>query len=131
MGGELWACPVHLRSATNVRRPEAGAEVAKVLWIVEVRIPATPMEPWVRVADWRVVDAPRVVRIRCVERQRWAAEDSFTCPKDCLGWAEVQVMDLAAVRTLVALAWGAPGFLYELSVTLEWAEVWLLAWVGG
>ena len=40
-------------------------------------------------------------------------------------------MDLEAVRMLVALAWVAAGFLYELGVTLEWAEVWLLARLGG
>jgi len=33
--------------------------------------------------------------------------------------------------SLVALAWVAAGFLYELGVTLEWAEVQLLARLGG
>ena len=40
-------------------------------------------------------------------------------------------MGLEAVRTLVALGWVAAGFLYELGVTLEWAEVWVLARLGG
>src|SRR3712207_7507269 len=52
----------------------------------------------------------------------WAAEDSFKFTKDCLGWEEVQV-----IRPLVALGWVAAGFLYELGVTREWAEVWVLA----
>ena len=51
--------------------------------------------------------------------------------KECLGWEDVQVLDLSGVRTLVALAWVAAGFLYELGVPLEWAEVWLLARLGG
>jgi hypothetical protein len=38
---------------------------------------------------------------------------------------------LQGIRTLVALSWIAAGFLYELGVTLEWAEVVLLARLGG
>ena len=128
---EIWACPVRLRYATNVRRAEAGVEVDKALWLVEVRISDTTMEPWLLLTDWPVVDEPSAVRIFCMYRQRWAAEDSFKFTKDCLGWEEVQVMDLEAVRTLVALGWVAAGFLYELGVTLEWAEVWVLARLGG
>ncbi len=128
---ELWACPVRLRYATNVRRSEPGVEVAKALWLVEVRIPETTMEPWLLLTDWSVVDEPSAVRIFCMSRQRWAAEDSFKFTKECLGWEEVQVMDLEAIRTLVALGWVAAGFLYELGVTLEWAEVWVLARLGG
>jgi hypothetical protein len=44
---------------------------------------------------------------------------------------EVQVLDLEAIRALVALAWVAAGFLYDLGMTLEWAEVRLLARLGG
>ncbi len=129
--GERWACRVRLRYATTVRRPGAGQEVEQALWLVEVRVPDTPLEPWLLLTDWPVVDQPSALRIFCMYRQRWAAEDSFKFTKDCLGWEEVQVMDLEAVRTLVALAWVAAGFLYELGVTLEWAEVWLLARLGG
>jgi len=42
------------------------------------------------------------------------AEDSFTFLKTCLEWEEVQVLDWQALRTLVALAWVAAGFLYGL-----------------
>lgn len=41
------------------------------------------------------------------------------------------VLTLEAVRTLVALGWVAAGFLDELGVTLEWAEVRLLTRLGG
>ena len=41
------------------------------------------------------------------------------------------MLTLEAVRTLVALGWVAAGFLYELGVTLEWAEVRLLTRLGG
>lgn len=128
---EIAACPVRVRYATNVRRPGHGEVVEQALWLVEVRLPDTKLEPWLLLTDWPVVDAPSAVRIFRMYRQRWAAEDSFKFTKDCLGWEEVQVMDLAAVRTLVALGWVAAGFLYELGVTLEWAEVWVLARLGG
>jgi hypothetical protein len=63
-------------------------------------------------------------------RQRWAVEDSFEF-KGVLGWEEVQLLGLKGIRTLLALAWVAAGFLYELGVTLEWEEVKLLARLGG
>jgi hypothetical protein len=51
--------------------------------------------------------------------------------KKCLGWEEGQVLDLRGIRMLVALAWMAARFLYELGVTLEWEAVQLLAKLGG
>ena len=62
---------------------------------------------------------------------RWAVEDAFKFIKQSLGWEEVQLLDLEGIRTLLALAWVAAGFLYELGVTLEWEEVRLLARLGG
>ena len=114
-----------------MRRAGVGQEVEQALWLVEVRLPDTKLEPWLLVTDWSVADQASALRIFRMYRQRWAAEDSFKFTKDCLGWEEVQVMDLEAVRTLVALGWVAAGFLYELGVTLEWAEVWVLARLGG
>jgi hypothetical protein len=40
-------------------------------------------------------------------------------------------IDFEGIRTLVALAWVAAGFLYELGITLEWEEVRFLARLGG
>jgi hypothetical protein len=42
--------------------------------------------------------------------------------KDILGWEEVQLFDMTGIRTMLALGWVAAGFLYELGVTLEWAD---------
>ncbi|RLA76832.1 MAG: hypothetical protein DRG33_07505, partial [Deltaproteobacteria bacterium] len=128
---EVWACPVRLSYQTNVRREGPGERVQKELWLVEVRIPGTKLEPWLLITDWPVTDAKSAVRIFRMYRQRWAIEDSFKFTKECLGWEEVQLLDLEGVRTLVALAWVAAGFLYELGVTLEWEEVQLLARLGG
>ncbi len=82
---ELWACPVRVRYATHVRRPGAGEEVDKQRWLVDVRIPDTTLEPWLLLTDGPVVDEPNAVRNCCRYRQRWAAEDSCTFTKDCLG----------------------------------------------
>ena len=128
---ELGACALRLHYATHVRRPGAGEDSEKALWLVEVRIPGTKLEPWLLLTDWEVADEVSAQRIFRMYRQRWAAEDSFKFTKECLGWEEVQVLHLEGVRTLVALAWVAAGFLYELGVTLEWREVWLLARLGG
>lgn len=75
---------------------------------------------------------PKVaLRIFTMYRQRWSVEDSFKFLKTCLGWEEVQLLDLRGIRTLVALAWVAAGFLFDLGVTFSWAEVQLLAKLGG
>ncbi|MFL5657384.1 MAG: hypothetical protein ACJ8CB_24785 [Ktedonobacteraceae bacterium] len=41
------------------------------------------------------------------------------------------MLDLLGIRTLLAMAWVAAGFLYQMGLTLEWAEVQLLAKLGG
>jgi len=58
-------------------------------------------------------------------------EDSFKVTKDCLGWEEVQLLDLAGIRMLVVLAWVVAGFLYQLGVTLQWESVEMLTRLGG
>jgi hypothetical protein len=128
---ELWGCRLRLRYWTNVRREGEGEEVEKDLWLLEVRLPETGMEPWLLLTDWEVESKASAVRVFTMYRQRWAVEDSFKFIKECLGWEEVQLMELEAVRMMVALGWVAAGFLYDLGVTLEWAEVWVLARLGG
>jgi len=128
---ELRADPLRLAYETNVRRKGAGETVQQQLWLVEVRLPETRMEPWLLVTDWPVEDDTAALRIFRMYRQRWAVEDAFRFTKECLGWEEVRLLDLEGIRTLVAMAWIAAGFLYELGVTLEWPEVRLLARMGG
>jgi hypothetical protein len=128
---EIRACPVRLTYDGNVRREGAAEWRQKGLYLVEVRLLGTKLEPWLLITDWPVTDAESALRIFRMYRQRWAVEDSFKFTKDCLGWEDVQLLDLAAIRTLVALAWVAAGFLYELGVTLEWPEVRMLAKLGG
>jgi len=128
---EIRAGAIRLTYQTNVRREGPGEEKQRMLWLVEVRLLGTALEPWLLLTDWPVTDAESAVRIFRMYRQRWAVEDSFHFLKDILGWEEVQLLDLQGVRTLLALGWVAAGFLYELGVSLEWEEVQLLARLGG
>jgi len=128
---EICVCPLRLTYDTAVRREGEGEQVQKELWLVEVEVLRSTLKPWLLITDWPVEDAESAVRIFRMYRQRWAVEDSFKFTKEILGWEEVQLLDLQGIRTLLALAWVAAGFLYELGVTLEWEEVRLLARLGG
>jgi hypothetical protein len=128
---EIRSRPIRVRYERQVRREGPAEEVAKELWLVEVRLLGTKLEPWLLLTDHPVTDSERALRIFRMYRQRWAVEDAFKFSKETLGWEEVQLLDLAAIRTMVALAWVAAGFLYELGVTLEWPEVRMLARLGG
>ena len=128
---EIRSCPLRLSYNTQVRREGVREEVQKDIWLVEVEVPRSSLKPWLLVTDWPVEDAESAVRILRMYRQRWAVEDSFKFTKAMLGWEDVQLLDLDGIRTLLALAWVAAGFLYELGVTLEWEEVRLLARLGG
>jgi len=128
---DVRACPLRLTYDTGVRRESEGQQAEKQLWLVEVEVLNSTLEPWLLITDWPVTDAENAVRIFRMYRQRWAVEDSFKFTKDVLGWEEVQLLDLEGIRTLVALAWVAAGFLYELGITLEWEEVRFLARLGG
>jgi hypothetical protein len=128
---ELAACPLRLTYQTNVRRQGPGQQVAHDVWLVEVRVLGVDWDPWLLLTDWPVTDAASAVRIFRMYRQRWSVEDSFKFLKTCLGWEEVQLLDLQGIRTLVALGWIAAGFLFNLGVSFEWAEVQLLANLGG
>jgi hypothetical protein len=128
---EIRSCPLRLTYDTHVRREGDGQEVRQDIWLVEVEILHSTLKPWLLITDWPVEDAESAVRIFRMYRQRWAVEDSFKFTKQVLGWEDVQLLDLEGIRTLLALAWVAAGFLYELGVTLEWEEVRLLARLGG
>jgi hypothetical protein len=128
---EIWVVPIRLSYATNVRRVGPGRLVSKPLWLVEIRLLGTKLEPWLLLTDWMVESAAQGVRILTMYRQRWGVEDSFKWTKDCLGWEEVQLLDLAGIRLLVALAWVAAGFLYQLGITLDDESVQVVARLGG
>lgn len=128
---EIRACPIRLTYASNVRRTGAGEQITRRAWLVEIRLLDTKLDPWLLLTDWEVATEPQALRIFQMYRQRWGVEDCFKFTKDCLGWEEVQLLDLEGIRMLVALAWVAAGILYQLGVTLQWESVYLLARLGG
>ena len=68
----LWACPVRLRDASNVRRGGGGEEVDKLLWLVEVRLPDTPSRGSSSpIGRWRM-QAARCASFACIASAgRW------------------------------------------------------------
>ncbi|MHB1134644.1 MAG: transposase [Chloroflexota bacterium] len=124
------ACRIRVSYQPGMREGASGEAKTKEVWLVEVRLEDTAMEPWLLLTDWPVEDEGAAFTVFRMYRQRWAVEDAFKFTKEVLGWAEVQLLNLEGVRTLVALGWVAAGFLYELGVSLEWPETRLLARLG-
>ena len=125
------ACPLQLAYDTNIRREGKPQEGQQDLWLVQVELTNTTLEPWLLITDWPVTNEQMAILIFRMYRQRWAVEDTFKYTKTCLGLEAVQVLDLQAIRVLVALAWVAAGFLYAMGVTMEWPEIQFLARLGG
>lgn len=125
------AVPLVVAYQDEVRTRRDGARHTRQVWLVEVRLAGAHEAPWWLLTDRPVTTAEEALESFRMYRQRWSIEDAFKIGKQCLGWEGVQVLTLGAVRTLVALGWVAAGFLYELGVTLEWAEVRLLTRLGG
>jgi hypothetical protein len=125
------AVPLAVRWTPGRHTMEEGAEQVKPCWLVEVRLEHVAQDPWWLLTDRPVETAEQASEIFRMYCQRWAIEDAFKVAKTCLGWEDVQVLAYEAVRLLVALGWVAAGFLFDLGVTLEWAEVRLLRRLGG
>jgi Transposase DDE domain len=125
------AAPLALTWQEEVRTRSDGARHERRLWLVEARLADVDQAPWWLLTDRPVETAEQAIEIFTMYRQRWAVEDAFKVGKTCLGWEDVQLLAYEAVRLLVALGWVAAGFLFELGVTLEWAEVRFLARLGG
>lgn len=128
---DIRACPLRLTYDANVRREGDADRRQQALWLVEVQLIGVRMDSWLLLTDWPITDADSAIRIFRMYRQRWGVEDAFKFTKECLGWEDVQLLNLTGIRTLVALSWVTAGFLYELGVTLDWPEVQLVAKLGG
>jgi hypothetical protein len=116
--------------ALRVYHP-ADHSQTKPVWLVKVLVENAISDPWYLLTDWPVTDAASITRIFAFYCRRWAIEDTFKFVKTCFGLEEVHVLTLEAVRTLVAFAWVAAGFLFHLGLTLDTTEVRLLARLGG
>lgn len=125
------SCPIRVTYRDNERASPSQPGKHKEVWLVRVRLEGVGWEPWWLITDIPVTDAESATKVFRIYRQRWAAEDTFKVSKECLGWEEVQVLGLEAIRNLAALGWVAAGFLYELGVTFEWPEIRILARLGG
>ena len=122
---------VHL-SAVPIRVYAPGDKSrTKPVWIVQVEVEGAASDPWYLLTDWPVTTAAEALRIFRFYRRRWSVEDTFKFIKTCFGAEEVQMLHLEAIRRLVAYAWVAAGFLFHLGLTLDNAEVRLLARLGG
>ena len=125
------ATPLAVRWRPAGRTTAEGEEQPQACWLVEVRLERVGLESWWLLTDHPVETAEQAKESFRMYCQRWAIEDAFKVAKTCLGWEDVQVLGYDAVRLLVALGWVAAGFLFDLGVTLEWAEVRLLRRLGG
>jgi Transposase DDE domain len=103
----------------------------KAVWLVRVTLLGATNEPWYLLTDWPVNSPDSARRVFIFYRQRWSVEDTFKFVKTCFGMEQVQMLSFEAVRTLVAFAWVAAGFLFHLGLTLDEVEVRLLARLGG
>ncbi len=122
---------VHL-SAVPMRVYAPGDKAhTKPVWIVKVEVEGAANDPWYLLTDWPVTTQAEAVRLFRFYRRRWSVEDTFKFVKTCFGAEEVQMLHLEAIRRLVAYAWVAAGFLFHLGLTLDDAEVRLLARLGG
>ncbi len=90
-----------------------------------------PKEGWLLLSSLPVVDEASAKRVVQAYLQRWSVEETFSWTKQLLGWEEVRVLEFEALRTLVAMAWVAAAFVFEMGATLDWPEVVMLAQLGG
>ncbi len=131
----LSSCSVQVSYEPDVRRvgPRKGEaeKVTQAVWLLRVEVRDSHMQPWYLLTDWACNTPQQAARIFQMYRQRWSVEEAFQFLKTCVGWEEVQVLDLEGIRTLVALGWVAAGFLYEIDGGWEWVDVELLAKLGG
>lgn len=103
----------------------------RAVWLVKAEIVNAVNPPWYLLTDWPVTDAASIMRVFIFYRRRWAVEDTFKFVKTCFGVEDVRMLAFEAIRTLVACAWVAAGFLFHLGLTLDHGQVRLLAHLGG
>jgi len=72
--GTIYACPIRVRYATNVRRTGAGETVARTVWLLAIQWRDTQLEPWRLRTDWAVETETPAVRIFQMYRPRWSGD---------------------------------------------------------
>lgn len=88
-------------------------------------------EGWVLLTNLAIDDPEFLKHIIALYLGRWSIEDVFTWTKQALGWEQVNVLDFSAFRTLVALAFVAASFVFDLGADSSHPDIKLLARLGG
>lgn len=82
---QIRACPIGLTYATNVRRPGKGETVSRSVWLLEIQLLDTKLEPWLLLTDWEVGTAAQAasgdvifavcaaVKAACMGAFRWTS----------------------------------------------------------
>jgi hypothetical protein len=86
---------------------------------------------WMLLTNLPVSTADEVQRVVALYVMRWAIEEVFAWTKGALEWEAVRVLEFKAFKRLVAFAWVAAGFVFDLGVSLEHRVVQHLAFLGG
>lgn len=86
---------------------------------------------WVLLTNLPVESLEQAQHVIALYVLRWSIEEVFAWMKTTLDWEAVQVLDFEAVRTLVAYAFIAAVFVFELMEGVEPRVIRFLAYLGG
>jgi Transposase DDE domain len=86
---------------------------------------------WVLLTNLPVSSFEQAQHVIALYVLRWSIEEVFAWMKTTLDWEAVQVLDFQAVRTLVAYAFVAATFVFELMEGVEPRVITFLAYLGG
>ena len=86
---------------------------------------------WILLTNLPLETAQDAQHIVALYASRWAIEEIFAWTKTALEWEAARVLSFDAFKRLVALAWIAAAFLFELERHLEPRVIKHLAFLGG
>ena len=86
---------------------------------------------WVLLTNLPVSTADEAQRVVALYALRWAIEEVFAWTKTALEWEAARVLAFTAFKRLVAFAWVAAAFVFNLGVSVEHRVVQHLALLGG
>ena len=86
---------------------------------------------WVLLTNLPVGNADQAQQVVALYVLRWSIEEVFSWTKTALDWEAARVLEFSAFKSLVALAWVAAAFIFELDEALEPKAFRALALLGG
>ncbi len=93
--------------------------------------PSEQDDGWVLLTNLPIAEPEFLKHIIALYLGRWSIEDVFAWTKQALGWEQVAVLEFSAFRTLVALAFVAASFVFDLGADPTQPDIKLLARLGG